>query len=89
MGTSISTCLPSLGGLEGGAQRDLGLAVADVAADQPVHRPRGFHVGLDQLDRLALVGGLGVGEALLELALPVGVGLEGVAARAGGARRRG
>ena len=38
--------LAGLRGLEGGAQRDLGLAVADVAADQPVHRPRRFHVRL-------------------------------------------
>ena len=33
--------------LERGPQRDLGLAVADVADDQPVHRPAGLHVGLD------------------------------------------
>ncbi len=64
--------------LERRPQRDLGLAVADVAADQPVHRPRRFHVGLDQLDRLALVGRLGEGKALLEVALPVGVRLERV-----------
>ena len=76
------------GGLERGAQRDLGLAVADVAADQPVHRPRLLHVRLDRLDRLALVGGLGVGEALLELALPVAVGRERVARGGAGARRR-
>ena len=68
------------GGLEGRAQGHLGLAVADVAADQAVHRPRRLHVGLDQLDRLALVGRLVEREALLELALPVGVGAEGVAA---------
>ena len=30
--------------LERGPQRDLGLAVADVADDQPVHRPAGLHV---------------------------------------------
>ena len=70
--------LALVGGLERGAQRDLGLAVADVAADQPVHRPRRFHVGLDELDRLALVGRLGEREARLELALPVGVRLERV-----------
>ena len=63
--------LAVLGGLERRAQRDLGLAVADVAADQPVHRPRRFHVGLHQLDRLALVRRLREREALLELALPV------------------
>ena len=69
-------------GLEGGAQGDLGLAVADVATHQSIHRPGRFHVGLDQFDRLQLVGGLGEREALLELALPVGVGLEGVAGTA-------
>ena len=65
--------------LERGPQRDLGLAVADVAADQPVHRPRRLHVGLDELDRVALVGRLGEREGVLELALPVGVERERVA----------
>ena len=74
--------LALVGRLERRPQRDLGLAVADVAADQPVHRPRRLHVGLDQLDRLALVGRLGEREALLELALPVGVGPERVPAAA-------
>ena len=69
-------------GLERGAQRDLGLAVADVAADQAVHRARRLHVGLDLLDRLALVGRLGPRERVLEVALPVAVGLERVAAAA-------
>ena len=32
------------GGDEGGAQRHLGLAEADVAADQPVHRPAGAEI---------------------------------------------
>ena len=68
-----------LHGLECRAQRHLGLAVADVAADQPVHRPRRLHVGLDELDRVALVGGLRERERVLELALPVGVDREGVA----------
>ena len=67
------------GGLVRGAQRDLGLAVADVAADQPVHRPLGLHVGLDRLDRVELVGGLAVGEGSLELELPLAVGRERVA----------
>ena len=41
VGTSISTWWPSADRLERGAHRDLGLAEADVAADQAVHRPIG------------------------------------------------
>ena len=67
--------------LERGAQRDLGLAVADVADDQPVHRPPAEHVGLDLLDAARLVGRLGVREALLQLALPGRVGAEREAGR--------
>ena len=67
-------------GLVGGAQRHLGLAVADVAADQPVHRALRLQVGLDGLDRLELVGRLAVGEGALEDQLPLAVGREGVAA---------
>ena len=61
-----------------GAQRDLGLAVADVAADQPVHRHRPFHVGLGLDDRLGLVGRLLVGERLFDLVLERRVGPERV-----------
>ena len=50
-----------------GAQRDLGLAVADVAAHEPVHRDRPLHVGLGLDDRLGLVGRLLVRERLLDL----------------------
>ena len=65
--------------LERRAHGDLGLAVADVAADQPVHRYDATHVGLDLLDRAQLVGGLVERERVLELGLPRGVGAEGVA----------
>ncbi len=65
--------------LERAAQRDLGLAVADVAADQSVHRARRFHVGFDEFDRVALVGGLDERERVLKLSLPVAVGRKGVA----------
>ena len=41
---------------EGGAQRDLGLAEADIAADQPVHRLAGLQVVDHRLDRGGLVG---------------------------------
>ena len=66
--------------LERRADRDLGLAVADVAAHQPVHRHRQHHVGLDLVDRAQLVGGLVEREGVLELALPRGVRAERVPA---------
>ena len=75
--------LAVLDGLEGGAHGDLGLAVADVAAHEPVHRLGLLHVGLDLVDGGELVGGLGVGERLLQLGLPGGVGAEGVAGGGG------
>ena len=63
--------------LERGPDRDLGLAVADVTADQPVHRHRPFHVVLDLVDGAELVRGLHVGEGVLEFALPRSVRAEG------------
>ena len=65
--------------LERGAHRDLGLAVADIARDQPVHRDDLLHVGLDLVDGRQLVGGLGIGERVLEFALPGRVGAKCVA----------
>ena len=50
-------------GDEGRAQRHLGLAEADIAADQPVHRLARRHVLQDVGNRLQLVVGLGIGEA--------------------------
>ena len=63
--------------LERGADRDLGLAVPDVPADQPVHRHGPLHIDLDLVDGAELVRGLHVGEGVLELALPRGVRPEG------------
>ena len=51
---------------ERGAKRDLGLAEADVAADQPVHRAARGEVGDDRVDRRLLVGRLLEAEALGE-----------------------
>ena len=51
----------------GRAQRHLGLAEADVAADQPVHRPPRFHVAEHVGDRVQLVLGLRIGEPRAEL----------------------
>ena len=55
------------GGDEGGAQRHLRLAEADVAADQPVHGAAGDEVVDGGVDRRHLVVGLLVGEAGGEL----------------------
>ena len=57
-------------GLEGGAERNLGFAVAHVAAEQTVHGPGPLHVGLDLPDALELVGRFRIGKALLQLHLP-------------------
>ena len=54
-------------GDEGGAQRDLGLAEADIAADQPVHRPPDRQVLQHIGDGARLVLGLGEREAGAEL----------------------
>ena len=68
-------------GLEGGAQGHFGLAVADVAADETVHRAAALHIGLDLFDGAKLVGRLFVGEGFFELLQPglLFVAREGVA----------
>ena len=65
--------------LEGGADRHLGLAEADVAAHQSVHRVRPLHVVLDGDDGRVLVGRLDVREGVLHLRLPRRIGPEGEA----------
>ena len=65
--------------LECGAHRDLGLAVADVAAEQPIHRHRRFHVALDVGDGRGLVDGQVVLERVFEFLLPVRIGSERMA----------
>ncbi len=57
---------------ERGAQRHLGLAEADIAADQPVHRPTGRQIVEHGLDRPLLILGLLVGEAGGELLVQPG-----------------
>ena len=54
-------------GDEGGPQRDLGLAEADVAANQAVHRLARLEVGEHFLDRAVLVVRFLIGEAIDEL----------------------
>ena len=65
--------------LERGPDGDLGLAEADVAAHEAVHRVVGLHVALHLDDGGELVGRLLVREGLLQLALPRRVLGEGVA----------
>ena len=57
-------------GFEGGAQGDLGLAVADIAADQPIHRAGALHVLFDLVDGAHLIGRLLIGEGLFEFPQP-------------------
>ena len=57
--------------LEGRAHGDLRLAVTYVAAQQPIHRLRAFHIALDVGDRVQLVVGLVEVERVLELALQI------------------
>ncbi|MBA7482994.1 hypothetical protein ES707_18499 [subsurface metagenome] len=56
--------------LEGRPYGDLCLAVADVAADEAVHRFSFLHVPLDVMLRLHLVGRLDIGKRGLHLLLP-------------------
>ena len=57
---------------------DLGLAEADVAAHQPIHRPPGLEVLLDGLDRLQLVVRLAIRKRALEALEPVARQIEGL-----------
>ena len=68
VGTTTATWKPLMRGDEGGAQRHLGLAEADVAAHQPVHRACPEPRSSSTASMLAvLVLGLLVGEAGDEL----------------------
>ena len=73
VGTSTATCLPASTAAKGRADRDLGLAIADVAADQSVHRLALGHVVLDRFDRRELVGRFLVRKSRFELCHPVRV----------------
>ena len=79
VGARKATCLPEVAALKTGPHGYLGLAVADVAADEPVHGLVALHVRLHLLDAADLVGRLLVGEGRLEGQLPVVVLGEGVA----------
>src|SRR5690606_29642555 len=70
---------PRHGDAKGGAQRDLGLAEADVATDEAVHRAVAVEILEDLLDGLGLVGRLVEGEARLELRVGAVHGRDGLA----------
>jgi hypothetical protein len=54
---------------EGGAQRDLGLAEADIAADEAVHRPAGAKIVEHRIDCSALILGLVIGKFCTKLVI--------------------
>ena len=68
--------LAVLYGLERCSHGDLGLAEADVAADEAIHRHWFLHVGLDIVDGGELVRRLLIRERVLQLLLPWRVGAE-------------
>ncbi len=72
---------PRLHALEGSPNRHFRLAVAHIAHEQAVHRPRPLHVALDLFGRAPLVGGVLIKEGGFELPLPRRVGREGEAGR--------
>ena len=71
--------LAVLGRLEGGPQGHLGLAVADVAAHQPVHGVRRLHVVLDVVDGPAWSSVSSKGKASSKRRIQLAVRREGVA----------
>ncbi len=65
--------------LERGAHRHLGLAVADIAAEQAIHRGVRLHVPLDVGDGVRLIDRELPLERILEFLLPVRIGRKGIA----------
>ena len=57
---------------KGGAQRDFGLAEADIAANQTIHRPAGAEVFERSVDRGLLIFGLLIGETRAEFVIHAG-----------------
>ena len=60
----------------GGAKRDFGLAVADIADDQPVNRRRAREVGADRGDGARLIGSFEPREAGGKAFVSAGVGVD-------------
>ena len=75
VGTTTATCLPFIAVEECGAQSDFGLAEADIAANEPVHRPAGIEIVEHGRNRGELIVGLLIGKAGAEFV--VGAGRDG------------
>lgn len=75
----MATCLPLSMVLNAAQDRDFGLPVAHVAADEPIRGLGLLQVRLRLDDRFHLVGRFLVRERRFELALPIGIGRERVA----------
>ncbi len=73
-GHQHSDLMAGIDRFEGGADGQLGFAVADVAAQQAIHRARLAHVVLDGGDGGQLIGRFLIRERGVEFALPFGVG---------------
>ena len=69
----IGRLLARIDRFQRGSDRQLGFAIADIAAYQPVHRHGLFHVDPDVFHRFQLVGCFLVGERGLEPMLPFAV----------------
>ena len=69
VGTTTATWLAVHGRHEGGTQRHLGLAEADIAADEAIHRPALLQILEHRLDGGELVFGLLIGKARAELVI--------------------
>ena len=66
--------MPGHRGHEGRAQRHFGLAEADIAADQPIHRPSRTEIGQRIVDRALLIGGDKIWETGDELFIKAALG---------------
>ena len=69
VGTTTATCFPSITARKAARKRHFRLAEADVAADEPVHRPALGEVFGDRVDARELIVGLLIREARDELVI--------------------
>ena len=73
--------LAILNGFERCAHGDFGLAIANVAGEESIHRHLRLHVFLDLFDSCQLIWSFHIGEGFFELLLPRSIWAESVSAR--------